>query len=123
MEKSETQALRGKERLNEQHEEKSIIDKLVSASVEDIPESADVETEQVDKAEPEPQQKSELLEKLVKTVPEPAQVETEEAEPETLPEPSEDVKRSVLDQLIGRSEESGTTDRTDPDRPGEADDE
>ena len=113
--------------LAEEQPPESILDKLVTASVQDHrPSSPDVQTESVQEIEPEPQANVELLQQLTKKEDKPV-VQTEQTgktEPVEMPDSSaEKVKRNVLDELTSRHEKpDGSTEPTDRSRSGDNED-
>ena len=105
----------------------NILDKLVSATLSPTdsqrPSPQTTQTH-VTKAHPEPEQDTDLLEKLTKTAAEPARADiartTEPVETE-LPD-HDTVKKDILDELTGRSRtDDGSAEQTSPPQPGEPD--
>ena len=106
----------------------NILDKLVTASAEKekiiIPDST--KTESVRQLPAQPQQDNGLLEKLTKTTIAPAENDTikQTKTIETQVHGTDEIKRDVLDQLTGGgSADCGLTEKTEPDKAGDAENE
>jgi len=103
----------------------NILDKLVSATLSPTDsQQPSPQTTQTDaaKTKPEPEQDTDLLEKLTKTAAEPAGTDiartTEPVETE-LPD-HDTVKKDILDELTGRSRtDDGSAEQSSPPQPGE----
>jgi ABC-2 type transport system ATP-binding protein len=105
----------------------NILDKLVSASLTPADsQRPSLQTTQTDaaKTQPEPEQDTDLLEKLIKTAAEPAPTDTARTtQPVETELPDYDtVKKDILDELTGRSStDDGSTEQASPPQPGETD--
>lgn len=113
--------------LTDEPDKSAILDQLVDAASDQPAPAADVEiikAERSDERVPEPSADTELLEKLTIATGHAGTESVEETEtPELEKTTAEEIKRDVLDELMGRAEtDQGLTESVGPDKTGENED-
>lgn len=114
--------------LTDEPEEPAILDQLVHAASDQPTPAANVEiskTEKSDEGVPKPSADTELLDKLtrVATVHAGTDIVEKTETPELEKTTAEEIKRDVLDELMGRAEtDQGLTESVGPDKTGENED-